>query len=206
MRFIIFKDSIEIEYDKNTFKRIEIKTLLENIEYIIKNFLKNINQSCCDINIVCDRQLKLINEFSKGSNFEIQEKLLPNIICDTAKKYPNNFAINDEKNRITYKELDNLISSTTYILQNEYGVSKSDKIILNLSKSYNIPLLTICLMKLGAITIPIDDTYPKNYIQSIIDDSSVKYIIQEIPYEFNNVESIELNSLQTSDKIVSKHI
>ena len=203
IRFIIFKDSIEIEYDKNTFKRIEIKNLLENIEYIIKNFLKNINQSCCDITIVCDRQLKLINEFSKGSDFEIKEKLLPNIICDTAKKYPDNFAINDEKNRITYKELDNLINSTTYILQNEYGISKSDKIILNLSKSYNMPLLTICLMKLGAITIPIDDTYPKSYIQSIIDDSSIKYIIQEIPYEFDNVESIELNSLQKSNKIGS---
>ena len=203
IRFIIFKDSIEIEYDKNTFNRIEIKNLLENIEYIIKNFLKNIKQSCCDITIVCDRQLKLINEFSKGSDFEIKEKLLPNIICDTAKKYPDNFAINDEKNRITYKELDNLINSTTYILQNEYDISKSDKIILNLSKSYNMPLLTICLMKLGAITIPIDDTYPKSYIQSIIDDSSIKYIIQEIPYEFDNVESIELNSLQKSNKIGS---
>ena len=66
IRFIIFNNAIEIEYDKNTFKRNEMEFLLENIEYIIKNFLKIINQPCCDINIVCDRQLNLLNEFSKG--------------------------------------------------------------------------------------------------------------------------------------------
>ena len=198
IRFIIFNNAIEIEYDKNTFKRNEMEFLLENIEYIIKNFLKIINQSCCDINIVCDRQLNLLNEFSKGLNFDIKEKSLPDIICDMAKKYPNNFAINDEKNRITYQELDKLINSTTSLLQNTYNISKSDKIILNLSRSYYIPLLTISLMKLGATTIPIDDSFPESYIQKIIDDSSAKYIIQEDFYEFNNIESIELNSLKTS--------
>ena len=198
IRFIIFNNAIEIEYDKNTFKRNEMEFLLENIEYIIKNFLKIINQPCCDINIVCDRQLNLLNEFSKGLNFDIKEKSLPDIICDMAKKYPNNFAINDEKNRITYQELDKLINSTTSLLQNTYNISKSDKIILNLSRSYYIPLLTISLMKLGATTIPIDDSFPESYIQKIIDDSSAKYIIQEDFHEFNNIESIELNSLKTS--------
>ena len=203
IRFIIFEDAVEIEYDKNTFNRIEMETMMENIEYIILNFQKNINQNCCDINIVCDRQLKLLDEFSKGSNFEIEEKSLPKIISNIAKKYPNNFAINDEENRIRYNELYDLIKSTTYTLQKDYDISKSDKIILNLSRSYNIPLLSICLMKLGAITIPIDDSYPENYIQNIIDDSSAKYIIQETPHEFKNIESIALDSLRTSVKIDS---
>ena len=74
--------------------------MLENIESLIDVCLKDVNQTCCDVDIVCDRQLQLINEFSKNNDFEIDEKLLPDIIAETAKKYPKNFAINDEINRI----------------------------------------------------------------------------------------------------------
>ena len=199
IKFIISENSIGIEYDTNAFKRIEIESMLENIEYLIQNSLENANQICCSINIVCENQLDLINTFSQGTDIEISEKLLPDIIHDMANKYPDNFAINDEVNRITYNELDNLINSTTYLLQNEYGISKSDKVILYLSRSYNMPLLTICLMKLGAIVIPIDDSYPNNYIQSIIDNSLPKYIIQESDYEFNNVNIIKSDSLNVGE-------
>ena len=132
IKFIISDDSIEIEYDANTFKRIEMEYLLENIESLIDKCLSDVNQNCCDVTIVCDRQLKLLDEFSKGSDFEIDDKLLPDIICEIAKKYPDNFAINDEINRITYKQLDDLINSTTYLLQNKYNINKYDRILLYL--------------------------------------------------------------------------
>ncbi|WP_296849053.1 AMP-binding protein, partial [uncultured Methanobrevibacter sp.] len=199
INFTLSKEFIEVEYDSNTFNRIEIDFMLENIESLIDVCLKDVNQTCCDVDIVCDRQLQLINEFSKNNDFEIDEKLLPDIIAETAKKYPKNFAINDEINRITYKELDELINSVSYLLQNEYDVCKSDKIILYLSRSYNVPLLTICLMKLGAVTIPVDDTYPESYIQAIIANSSPKYIIQESDYVFDNVESIPLYRLKNTE-------
>ena len=197
INFIIFNDFIEVEYDINTFTRIEIDYMLENIDSLIYACLMDVNQACCDVDIVCGRQLELINEFSKSTDIEIDDKLLPDIILDSVKKYPKHFAINDEINRISYEELGELINSTTYILQKEYNITKYDKIILYLSRSYTVPLLTICLMKLGAITIPVDDTFPESYIQAIINISSSKYIIQESDHVFNNVESIQLNSLKT---------
>ncbi|WP_461463716.1 AMP-binding protein, partial [Methanobrevibacter sp.] len=197
---IIFKissESIEVEYDINTFTRFEIESMLENIEALLYNCLKDINQHCGDVDIVCNRQLDLLNDFSKGDGFELDDKLLPDIILEMAEKYPDNFAINDEINRINYKDFANLVESTTYILQNNYKITKYDKVILYLPRTYNIPLLTICLMKLGAITIPIDDSYPEAYIQNIINDSSAKYIIHESSCKFEDIELIELTSLQT---------
>lgn len=54
-------------------------------------------------------------------------------------------------------------------------------------------------MKLGAVVIPVDDTYPETYIQAIINNSSPRYIIQESDYVFNNTESIQLDSLKTKN-------
>lgn len=54
-------------------------------------------------------------------------------------------------------------------------------------------------MKLGAVVIPVDDTYPETYIQTIINNSSPRYIIQESDYVFNNTESIQLDSLKTKN-------
>ena len=199
LKFIINPKFIEVEYDANAFNSIEIEHMLENIESTMKNCLNDLNQPCSEVDIVCDSQLKLLNEFSKGNEFEIANEPLPDIILETAKKYPENYAINDEINRITYKKLSELIKSTTCTLQKKYNIRKSDKIILYLSRSYNIPLLTICLMKLGAVTIPVDESYPESYIQSIINDSLPDYIIQESDHNFRGVESIQLNALKSNE-------
>ena len=98
--------------------------MLENIEFIINNCLNDINQLCGDVDIVCSRQLKLLDEFSKGSDFKIGDKSIPDFIFEKARKFPDNFAINDEINRITYKELADLINSITYTLQNDYKICK----------------------------------------------------------------------------------
>ena len=197
MKFFIFDNSIEIEYNINSFSKIDIDFMLENIDSMISNFLSDIDQLSCDLDIISSRQLKLLGEFSGGTDFELADKLIPEIILETAKKFPDNFAINDEINRINYKDFANLVESTTYILQNNYKITKYDKVILYLPRTYNIPLLTICLMKLGAITIPIDDSYPEAYIQNIINDSSAEYIIHESSCKLEDIELIELTSLQT---------
>ena len=197
--FKISEESIEVEYDINTFSRFEIEAMLENIEAILYNCLNDMNQHCGDVNILCNRQLNLLNDFSKGEDFKLDDKLIPEIILEMAEKYPDNFAINDEINRITYKELVDLIPSLTYTLQHVYKIGKSDKIVLYLPRSYHVPLLTVCLMKLGAVTIPVDDSYPKDYIQSIINNSSPKYIIHELDYDFADVESIHLNDIKNNE-------
>ena len=197
--FRIFEESIEVEYDINTFTRFEIESMLENIEVLLYNCLNGIGQHCGDVDIVCNRQLDLLNDFSKGEEFKVDDKLLPDIILEMAEKYPDNFAINDEINRITYKELADLIPSLTYTLQHDYNIGKSDKIVLYLPRSYHVPLLTVCLMRLGAVTIPVDDSYPKDYIQSIINNSSPKYIIHELDSDFDDVESIHLNDINNNE-------
>ena len=177
--------------------------MLENIEIIINNCLNDINQFCGDVDIVCSRQLKLLDEFSKGSDFKIGDKSIPDFIFEKARKFPDNFAINDEINRITYKELADLINSITYTLQNDYKICKSDRIILYLPRSYHIPLLTVCLMRLGAVVIPVDDDYPKTYVQSIINNSSPKYIIHESDYDFVLVDSTHKEIMSKGlDKII----
>ncbi len=200
MVFNISQDSIEVAYDINTLNKIEMGSMVENIEITIDNCLKDINQSCNQVDIVCNRQLELLNEFSVGTDLIMEDKQIPDIILEKAEKYPENFAINDEINRITYAELSDLIKSMSYTLQNDYKIRKSDKIILYLPRSYHIPLLTICLMKIGAIVIPVDDSYPESYIQTIIGNCSPKYIIQEFDHDFDDVESIQLNDINTNEK------
>ena len=54
-------------------------------------------------------------------------------------------------------------------------------------------------MRLGAIAIPVDDDYPETYIQRIINNSSPKYIIHESENDFEDVESIKLDTLKNNN-------
>ena len=95
--FNISKDSIEVEYDINTFSTFEIESMLENVETIVNNCLNDVHQLCGEMDIICSRQLNLLEEYSKSTDFKIDYKSIPEYINEMTEKYPDNFAINDKQ-------------------------------------------------------------------------------------------------------------
>ena len=193
INFKINSDFVDICYDINFFADDEIKSVYNNIKTLIVNSIKNYDVECGKICIISDEEIKRINEYSQGPQVQFDDIKLTDIIKNNSKKYPDKIAINDEINQITYKKLDELIDSRTIILQNKYNIKKGDIILLHMSRSYNMPVLCLSLMKLGAIGIPVDDTYPAGYVNSIISDSHPKYIICDNEFELENIDIINLD-------------
>src|SRR5262245_37535715 len=99
-----------------------------------------------------------------------------NFFFENVKKFPNKVAlefIDPPLQRVTYAELDELIDQTAGYMQS-LGVQPGDRVALQLSKSLEFILLHLATIRLGAISLPLNLSYPPDELKYFLKDSSSK--------------------------------
>lgn len=99
-----------------------------------------------------------------------------NSIIENTRKYPDKVAlefIDPPLQRVTYAELDRLVQQTTGYLQ-DLGLQPGDRVGLQLSKSLEFILLHLAVVRLGAISLPLNLAYPADEIRYFLEDSGAR--------------------------------
>lgn len=104
-----------------------------------------------------------------------------------------------KEQKITYRELYNyVIQLEEYLIQ--LGANKDSVIGVNLERSSKaiIAILTIC--KMGAICVPLDKSYPKEFVTHILNDSGMNIIISDEQCNISGVLNVNISEIdQTTD-------
>jgi malonyl-CoA/methylmalonyl-CoA synthetase len=98
------------------------------------------------------------------------------LFTDNVRKHPEKVAlefIDPPLQRVTYKELDQLIYQTVTYLHG-LGIQPGDRVALQLSKSLEFILLHLATVRLGAITLPLNLAYPPDELEYFLSDSGSK--------------------------------
>jgi len=99
-----------------------------------------------------------------------------NSFSENVQKYPDKVAlefIDAPLQSYTYVELDESIDRTARYLQN-LGIEPGDRVALQLTKSIEFILLHLATIRLGAITLPLNLSYPPDELKYFLDDSGAK--------------------------------
>lgn len=94
---------------------------------------------------------------------------------------PDNIAIIDEVDKITYRRLNEKINSFANYLRKK-GIRKNDKICLIMNHNIDMIVSLFAIIKSGATYIPIEPSFPIKRINFIINESKPKFIITEKKY------------------------
>jgi len=95
---------------------------------------------------------------------------------ENARKYPNKIAlefIDLPLQRVTYAELNDLVNRTAGYLQS-LGLQPGDRVALQLSKSLEFILLHLAIIRVGAISLPLNLAYPPDELSYFLEDSGAK--------------------------------
>jgi len=96
-----------------------------------------------------------------------------NSFSENVQKYPDKIAlefIDPPLYRYTYTELDALVNQTAGYLQH-LGVESGNRVALQLTKSIEFILLHLATVRLGAITLPLNLSYPPDELKYFLEDS-----------------------------------
>lgn len=172
------KDNLSIHYDFLTdiFSGEDIDLMHKRILGLIHQALNQPDQSIENMEIISPSEknllLKTFNDtktkYNKNSNIVKEfEKIV--------KQYPKNIAIMDKNTSYTYEELNEKANflAQTILAQN----ITTDIIAFSLSRSVNIIVTILAILKSGHTYMPIDPEYPIDRINFMLENSGTKVLI-----------------------------
>ncbi|BBM03630.1 non-ribosomal peptide synthetase [Microbulbifer sp. GL-2] len=119
---------------------------------------------------------------------QIQEKYNQNCISEifenVVKEKPNDIAITFEGKNYTYSEINETANKLARFIRDECStleLSSTINLIVGIcmSKSVEMILSIIAVLKAGAAYTPIDPEYPENRVRYILSDANIKFILTE---------------------------
>ncbi len=102
--------------------------------------------------------------------------LIPQLLVQSAKKYPDRPAVVFGENSLSYRELDQLTNKIARILAGE-GVQRGDRVGIYMNKSDSSIVSIFGILKAGAVYVPLDANAPEQRIAYIIDNCAIRCML-----------------------------
>lgn len=159
-------------YDKST-----ARSIIYLFKYILTQIVADKDIRVKDIQSMKDEHKKIfIRSFDENIfNFD------PNIgyvdlLKRQVEKSPDNIAVCDYKEVLSYKELDEITDKIAGYL-NHIGIRKGDTVAVLQERDKNVIISAISVLKAGAIFFPIDRTNPDERLGYLLEDGQTKLIL-----------------------------
>jgi len=92
----------------------------------------------------------------------------------SAKRYPENLAIQYYGNSLTYRELDEQVTALAGYLQQKLGVNKGEKVLLFMQNSPQFVIGFYAILRANAVVVPINPMLTANELSFYIKDAEMK--------------------------------
>ncbi|MFB5547534.1 amino acid adenylation domain-containing protein [Bacillus cereus] len=189
---------VHIDYREELFSKEEIKQFFNVMLAIMENTFENQKQKVVEIEIISEEdKRKSLVEFNNPKLDVPPQVTIHEMFERQAMIYPNAIAVTYEKEKITYKELNERANQLAHYLQKK-GVGPDTLVGLCVERSHEMIVGILGILKAGGAYVPLDPTYPEQRLQYILEDASIQlFVTQESLKELNwlpeNVESICLD-------------
>lgn len=102
--------------------------------------------------------------------------ILPQLLTETALKFPGKTAVECAGKSLNYAELDQQSNRLAHLLRKE-GVQPGDRVGLYLSKSVETVLGIFAVLKAGAAYVPIDPHIPLQRLAFIVENCAIRHLL-----------------------------
>ncbi len=107
---------------------------------------------------------------------EIKKKTMPEILKRTAKKFPEHTAFIYMGKRISFKQLESLVTRFAWALK-DLGVKKGEKVGMVLPNIPQVVIANQAVYKIGAVAVMNNPLYTEKELQYQLNDSDTKVVV-----------------------------
>lgn len=170
---------IDYDYITELFYDKEIDFLHDHIIRLLWHALDNPVKELNKLEMVSEvEKQKILVDFNKTETDYPKDKVVHEIIEETAKRLGNKIAVISNGESITYGELNRRANIVANKLR-ESGIKPNDMVGLLINRSVNMMVGLLGIMKSGAAYLPIDPEYPEERIKYMLTDSKAKFLLTE---------------------------
>jgi len=182
------------EYNTDLFTASTIERFSSYFITLVQNILRNPQARFSDLSLMNSaEEERVLFKWNKTQTDYPRHKSVDLVFRDQVEETPNAIAIRYGNQEITYKDLDIKTNQLAHLII-EKGVQKDDLVALYMDRSFEMMLSILAILKVGAIYVPMDVTYPKDRLTFILDDTKANLLITQ-PSLQNDFEDHQVQKL-----------
>ena len=192
---LVFNDTgdnlvLSAEYNVDLFSEQTIQRLLLHYQHLAEAILTVSDAALNEFDYLGGEEKGQLNGFSNYDNTDYPKtKTVHGIFEGQVSIDGHNIVLVTDNKSTSYHELNEKSNKLAhYLIQKE--VQKGERVGVLLSRSENMLVTLLAIMKAGAAYVPIDPLYPVERTKYIVEDSGIKVLISE-----SDFGEIELNTI-----------
>ncbi|HSX14173.1 MAG TPA: amino acid adenylation domain-containing protein [Chlamydiales bacterium] len=166
----------KLEYCTDLFTKETSQRMLNSFQTLLNSVAQNPTEKIGFLSILSTNEQNLFLKKLKPKY--PRHSAIPVLFEEIAKKNPKKVALRYEGKITTYQLLNEKANRLGFALQKK-GVKKNDFVGLYLKASDDLIVAILAILKLGAAYVPIDETYPLERRQYMIEQSKIKLMIDQ---------------------------
>jgi amino acid adenylation domain-containing protein len=186
--FLITGDIIKgkVEYKNELFHDESIKLIIKSYITTLTNIAQNSEIKISDIScltVVDKNELFQINDNIKY--FPVKNSL-HQLFEQQVKLTPNQMAVVCANDNLSYQELNEKANQLSRLLLKN-GVQIGELVGIIKQRDINFLIALLAILKVGAVYVPIDSTYPQDRIRYMVSNSEVRFVLTDSSCECSDL-------------------
>lgn len=156
------------------------------VNFIFDSNTNEVEYSCCD-KYLEEFAVQVMNRLSNKEHYNMgtvetkktkEFKSVYQLINEQIVKQKDKIALISETDKITYSQLKDRIEDRAAVFY-QNGIRKNMNVGVLLPRTHEVLISFLALQKLGAVYIPMDETYPAERLDFMAEDGQITYLVTD---------------------------
>ncbi|MGB5978790.1 MAG: amino acid adenylation domain-containing protein [Cyclobacteriaceae bacterium] len=190
---------LNFEYSTDLFELSTIKKFAGYLLRIIQAVASDEEIDLSDIQILSAEEISQLQEMGEGPAKDYpRDQTLSDLFEKQVNQSPDNIAISYNNKKVTFQELNKQSNQVAHMLIRK-GVRPESVVAFMASRSIEMVVGLIGILKTGAAYLPIDSALPEDRVRHLIDETEAKVLLSNSPESENytgivNVAKLDYNT------------
>ncbi len=171
-----------LEYSTDLFHQETIQRMLNHYVSLLSSIVKNPEQGIGAVPILTESENRLIlQKWNQTTRAYPKDQLIYRRFEEIVEQYPENQAISVSNQSISYRLLNAKANGLARHLLT-HGVHKGECIGVVFDRSPEFIIALLAILKVGAVFVPMDSSYPEERRNFVLEDSSIRFVLTQKAY------------------------
>ena len=169
---------LKILYHRSRFDDASIMRMLGHLQTLLEGMVANPFQSLGELPLLTEAELQLLVAWNDTAVAHPKQKRVQELFAEQAARTPDALAVADEKQRLSYRELDEWADQLAQRLQT-LGAGPEICVAVCLERSVEMVVALLAVLKAGGAYVPLDPAYPKERLAFVLEDCLAQVLVTQ---------------------------